>query len=330
VASEYYESCYAEMEKVHSEYVNSLTDESNKKKFYEMLYKIFLGSVTPTIRLSDGAYRDRGLLITMTDRSLRFYNSIARDILFETFSNHYFTIDRIVKVSKMFKDAQRGRRGEHFEELFFDVCQYYRPDIEVYSRRSYRTIHLKSNMWLRFDGKEFMPPRSIIEFSCWIKFGASYPRLDYAYVDMTDDGNWMLYLIQVSVSSFPAHNIDSARLELLFKKTGGTVQLASLLNLFFAEAFEVSPLYNDREKIVNFEVTDSQGISFRDRISILYVTPLTREDAKADSAPEFVEFLTFDNFPDNTKRFIDVGQRKRRRRSSPSRRSVKRIKSEET
>jgi len=145
---------------------------------------------------------------------------------------------------------------------------------------------------------------------------------------MTEDGSWMLYLIQVSISSFPAHNIDSARLELLFKKTGGTVQLASLLNLFFAEAFEVSPLYNDREKIVNFEVTDSQGISFRDRISILYVTPLTREDAKADSAPEFVEFLTFDNFPGYMKSYIDVGRNVRSRRSSPSRRSVKRIKSE--
>jgi len=30
---------------------------------------------------------------------------------------------------------------------------------------------------------------------------------------------------------------------------------------------------------------------------------------KADSAPEFVEFLTFDNFPDRMKPFIDVGQK---------------------
>jgi len=294
-----------------------------------MLYELFLGRETPAITLFDSAYRDLGLLLAMNDASLRFYNSIACDILFESFSKHYFTKERLVEVSKMFKDARRDGRGggEHFEELFLDLCQYYRPDIEVYSRRSYLKIHLKSNRWLRFDGKEFMPPRSKIEFSCWIKFGTHYPRLDYAYVDMTDDGNWMLYLIQVSVSSFPAHNIDLAQLERLFMKTGGSVQLASLLNSFFAEVFEVSPVYDAREKIVNFEVTDSQGISFRDRISILYVTPLTREDAKADSAPEFVEFLTFDNFPGYMKSYVG---RNVRRRSSPSRRSVKRIKSEET
>jgi len=327
LVSKFTKEVYNDMKKRHKEYVDSLKEE-DKETFYNMLYELFLGRETPAITLFDSAYRDRGLLLAMNDASLRFYNSIARDILFETFSNHYFTIDRIVKVSKMFKDAQRGRRGEHFEELFFDVCQYYRPDIEVYSRRSYRTIHLKSNMWLRFDGKEFMPPRSIIEFSCWIKFGTNYPRLDYAYVDMTDDGNWMLYLIQVSVSSFPAHNIDSAQLERLFMKTGGSVQLASLLNSFFAEVFEVSPVYDARKKIVNFEVTDSQGISFRDRISILYVTPLTREDAKADSAPDFVEFLTFDNFPGYMKSYIDVGRNVRSRRSSPSRSPVKRIKSE--
>jgi len=330
LVSKFTKEVYNDMKKRHKEYVDSLKEE-DKETFYNMLYELFLGRETPAITLFDSAYRDRGLLLAMNDASLRFYNSIARDILFEAFSNHYFTIDRIVKVSKMFKDARRDGRGggEHFEDLFLDVCQYYRPDIEVYSRRSYRTIHLKSNMWLRFDGKEFMPPRSIIEFSCWIKFGASYPQLDYAYVDMTD-GSWMLYLIQVSVSSFLVHNRDSARLELLFEKTGGTVPLASLLNSFFDGPFEVSPVYNDRKKIMDFEVTDSQGISFRDRISILYVTPLTREDAKADSAPEFVEFLTFDNFPGYMKSYIDVGQKVRSRRSSPSRRSVKRIKSEET
>ncbi|KAK4528678.1 hypothetical protein GAYE_SCF63G6623 [Galdieria yellowstonensis] len=320
---------YRDMKKRHDAYVNSLKEEE-KETFYDMLYKLFLGRQTPAITLFDSAYQDRGLLISLNDESLQFYNSLARDILFETFSNYYFTKDRIAEVSNKFKKARMDGRdgGEHFEELFLDLFQYYRPVIEVYSRRNYRTIHLKSNRWLIFDGKKLMPSRSNIEFSCWIKFGANYPRLDYAYVDMTDDGNWMLYLIQVSVSSFPAHNTGSAQLERLFKKTDGTVQLASLLNSFFAEVFEVSPVYDAREKIVNFEVTDSQGISFRDRISILYVTPLTREDAKADSAPDFVEFLTFDNFPGYMKSYIDVGRSVRSRRSSPSRSPVKRIKSE--
>ncbi|KAK4525357.1 hypothetical protein GAYE_SCF09G3265 [Galdieria yellowstonensis] len=322
-------NAFGDMKKRHEAYLNSLTEEK-KKAFYNMLYELFLGRETPAIALFDSAYRDRGLLLEMNNGSLRFYNSIARDVLFESFSNYYFTKERLVEVSNKFKEARRKgfSSGEYFEELFLHLCQQFRPDIEVYSRRSYRTIHLKSNLWLRFDGKEFMPPRPKIEFSCWIRFGTNYPRLDYAYVDVTDDGNWMLYLIQVSVSSFPAHDTDSAQLERLFKKTGGTVQLASLLNSFFAEVLEVSPVYDAREKIVNFEVTDSQGISCRDRISILYVTPLTREDAKADSAPEFVEFLTFDNFPGHMKSYIDVGLKVRSRRSSPRRRSVKQTEAE--
>ncbi|KAK4526218.1 hypothetical protein GAYE_SCF22MG4132 [Galdieria yellowstonensis] len=322
---------YRNMKKRHDTYVNSLKGEE-KETFYNMLYKLFLGRETPATTLFDSAYQDRGLLIPLHDESLQFYNSIARDVLFESFSNYYFTKERLVEVSNKFKEARRECRGggAYFEQLFLYLCYQFRPNIEVYSRASHRTIHLNSNVrWLRFDGKKFMRQRSKVNFSCWIKFGENYPQLDYAYVDMTD-GSWMLYLIQVSVSSFPVHNRDSARLELLFEKTGGTVPLASLLNSFFDGPFEVSPVYNDRKKIMDFEVTDSQGISFRDRISILYVTPLTREDAKADSAPEFVEFLTFDNFPGYMKSYIDVGQKVRSRRSSPSRRSVKRIKSEET
>ncbi|KAK4526106.1 hypothetical protein GAYE_SCF19G4018 [Galdieria yellowstonensis] len=303
-------NAFGDMKKRHEAYLDSLT-EKQKKASYNMLYELFLGRETPAITLFDSAYRDGGLLLEMKNGSVRFYNSIARDVLFESFSNYYFTKERLVEVSNKFKGARREgfSSGEYFEELFLHLCQQFRPDIEIYSRADYRTIHLKSNLWLRFDGKEFMPPRPKIEFSCWIKFGTNYPRLDYAYVDMTDDGNWMLYLIQVSVSSFPAHNTDSAQLERLFKKTDGTVQLASLLNSFFAEVFEVSPVYDAGEKLVNFEVTDSQGISFRDRISILYVTPLTKEDAKADSAPDFVKFLTFDNFRDDMKPFIDLRQK---------------------
>ncbi|KAK4528405.1 hypothetical protein GAYE_SCF56G6347 [Galdieria yellowstonensis] len=89
--------------------------------------------------------------------------------------------------------------------------------------------------------------------SCWIQFISNYPRLDYAYVDMTD-GKWMLYLIQVSVLPFSVHNRGSAQLELLFEKSGESVPLASLLSSFFGETFEVSPVYNARKKIVDFEM----------------------------------------------------------------------------
>jgi len=107
--------------------------------------------------------------------------------------------------------------------------------------------------------------------SCWIKFIRNYPRLDYAYVDMSN-GRWMLYLIQVSVSPFPVHNRDSAQLKLLFEKSGESVPLAALLNAFFDESVEVSPVYDARKKIVDFEVIDSKDTSCRERISILYVT----------------------------------------------------------
>jgi hypothetical protein len=140
----------------------------------------------------------------MNDGSLCFYNCIARHILFESFSNYYFTKERLVEVSNKFKEARRECRGggAYFEQLFSYLCYQFRPDIEVYSRASYRTIHLNSNVrWLRFDGKGLLPPCSKINFSCWINFGVNYSSLDYAYVDTTD-GGWMLRLIQVSVHLF--------------------------------------------------------------------------------------------------------------------------------
>jgi len=312
------------------EYVDSLKD-SKKTDFVEMLYKLFLGGKTPRITICEDAYRVRGLLITFKDRSLQFYNSVAREILFDTFTQFYFSDNRLVKISQKLKEARMNGFGgdEYFEELFLGLCFRFRPDVEIYSRASSRRIHFQSSAWFRFDGKCFDRRLSSIKMSCWIKFIRNNPCVDYAYVDMTD-GRWKLYLIQVSVSSFPVHNRDSARLKLLFEKSGEPVQLASLLHVLFDEPFEVSPVYDASKNIVDFEVTGSRGVSYRDRISILYVTPLIREDAKADSAPDFVEFLTFDNFPDNLKPFIDVGQKVRSRRRSRSRSAVKRIKSEET
>ncbi|KAK4526702.1 hypothetical protein GAYE_SCF26G4618 [Galdieria yellowstonensis] len=314
----------------HFEYVDSLKD-SKKTDFVEMLYKLFLGGKTPRITVCEDAYRDRGLLITFEDRSLQFYNSVAREILFDTFTQFYFSDHRLVKLSQKLKEARVNGFGgdEYFEELFLGLCLCFRPDIQIYSRASSRTIHFQSTAWFRFDGRCFDRLLSSIKMSCWIKFIRNNPCLDYAYVDMTD-GIWKLYLIQVSVSSFPVHNRDSARLELLFEKSGETVQLASLLNVLFDEPFEVSPVYDASKNIVDFEVTDSRGVSYRDRISILYVTPLTREDAKADSAPEFVEFLTFYNFPDDMKPFIDLGREVESVRISRRQLPVKRTNFEET
>ncbi|KAK4522228.1 hypothetical protein GAYE_HPEPCTG121G0107 [Galdieria yellowstonensis] len=111
VASRFYEECHADMQIIHSEYVKSLTDEVDKKAFYNMLYKLFLDRETPAITLFDRAYRDRGLLIAMNDGSLQFYNSIACDILYESFSNYYVTKDRLLELFKRFKEAQMAGAG---------------------------------------------------------------------------------------------------------------------------------------------------------------------------------------------------------------------------
>jgi len=318
------------MKRSHSEYVYSLND-SKKADLAEMLYKLFVGRETPRITICDNAYRHRGLLITFKDRSLQFYNSVARDILFDTFMELYFSLNRPIEVSQRLKETRRKGAGgdEYFQKLFLALfCPSYR-EFQTYSRVGGRTIHFESEVLFRFDGKYLDRRLSSISMSCWIQFIRNYPRLDYAYVDMTD-GKWMLYLIQVSVLPFSVHNRGSAQLELLFEKSGESVPLASLLSSFFGETFEVSPVYNARKKIVDFEVIDSEGTSCRERISFLYVTLLTREDVKADSAPKFVEFLTFDNFPDNLKHFIDIGQKVRSGRRPRSRRSLKRTESEKT
>ncbi|KAK4526878.1 hypothetical protein GAYE_SCF59G6420 [Galdieria yellowstonensis] len=317
------------MEKKHDEYVEAL-NKRKKAKFMKMLHKLFLGSETPRIRISDAAYRDRGLLIALNDGRLQFYNSIARDILFGTFSRYYFRKDRIVELSQKFKDSRGSgdSGGKYFEELFFVWCQCEYLQITLSSQLYNRTIRFTSSVWFRFDGKRIYPPRPTLDISCWIRFSENYPRLDYAYVDIIGD-RWILYLIQASVSSFPVHNRDSARLELLLTKSE-TCQLESLLNSFFDDAFEVSPVVDRKGNIVNFTVTDSKGTSCRERICILYVTPLTRSEAKADSAPEFVEFLTFEDCPGDLKPYINIRQKVRSRRRSRSQRPVKRKKSEES
>ncbi|KAK4529003.1 hypothetical protein GAYE_SCF72G6953 [Galdieria yellowstonensis] len=106
VAARFYQECYADMQIVHSEYIKSLTHEVSKKQFYDGLHKLFRGRETPAITLFDSAYRDRGLLIAMNDGSLQFYNSIACDILYESFSNYYVTKERILELSKRFKECQ--------------------------------------------------------------------------------------------------------------------------------------------------------------------------------------------------------------------------------
>jgi len=70
--------------------------------------------------------------------------------------------------------------------------------------------------------------------------------------------------------------------------------------------FQVSPVVDMKGNLVNFTVKDSNGISYRERICILYVTPLTGSEANADSVPELVQFLIFEDFPPNFKPYLSL------------------------
>ncbi|WP_230307774.1 hypothetical protein, partial [Brevundimonas mediterranea] len=58
---------------------------------------------------------------------------------------------------------------------------------------------------------------------------------------------------------------------------------------------------------VDFHLLDSKDNDHRDCISIVYVTPLTFQEAKgASSVPKYVEFLCFEGFPESFQNLIDL------------------------
>jgi hypothetical protein len=98
--SKFHKRVIADMQRKHDEYVVAL-DERKKAEFVQMLRKLFYSSETPKVRTCDAAYRDRGFLIALNDCSLKFYNSIARDILHRACLELVFTeMSRKYKKSK--------------------------------------------------------------------------------------------------------------------------------------------------------------------------------------------------------------------------------------
>lgn len=71
------------MKRKHMEYIRS--PHYKELEFRQFLYSLFLKKSSPTTDLADVDYIDRGLLIAMNDKTLRFYNSVARDILIQSF-----------------------------------------------------------------------------------------------------------------------------------------------------------------------------------------------------------------------------------------------------
>ncbi|KAK4525224.1 hypothetical protein GAYE_SCF09G3131 [Galdieria yellowstonensis] len=141
-----------------------------------MLYGLFLSNENPRRILCESSYLDRGLLIPVNCFYLRFYNSIACDILFQTFSRFYSTLSGQVELSKMLERTQvRRGKGGCSDDVFFLWCLYECPVIELHSRSCTARIQFTTNQLWRFDGKLFDPPLKKIMDSCWLDSARMMP-----------------------------------------------------------------------------------------------------------------------------------------------------------
>eukprot|EP00871_Galdieria_phlegrea_P003316 jgi/Galph1/3986/GphlegSOOS_G2679.1 len=181
------------MERKHVQYIESLKTDDD---FLEILRALFLGDCTPSMDICNSAYLARGLFIVMKNRTLRFYNNIAGDILFFTFKCRMLSEERLLEYHKGFRPCPEKKEMMHLKNSFF------RPQLQD---AFLNAVGFEGRKWLRLDGKYFGPICSGITSSCWLRFTKDYAPLDLAYVDIEDD-NWMLLLLQLSIYSFPQHN----------------------------------------------------------------------------------------------------------------------------
>eukprot|EP00871_Galdieria_phlegrea_P000664 jgi/Galph1/1599/GphlegSOOS_G297.1 len=296
VESDFTEDVSLVMKRSHDKYVDSLKSSSAEDSFSDMLRALFLDKSAPHLSVAHGAYRDRGLLISMNDRSLKFYNSIARNILFSTFLRFWAKSEYIAKLSDRYITEIGSEKGYAFEAIFFLWCLLNKPFFEIRAQNEMGTVRFEQSRWLKLQGHNFDPTVEKVTRSCWLKFTETHARLDLAYIDM-ESSNWNIYFMQLSISSFSQHNRGSAEIQHLFDPPERP-QLASLLETIFGETgFQVSVIRDDSNQIVDFEVLDPNGMSCRNRITILYVTPLSESDVGISSAPKFVGFLTFESYP---------------------------------
>eukprot|EP00871_Galdieria_phlegrea_P005216 jgi/Galph1/5696/GphlegSOOS_G4348.1 len=104
ISANFVDENFEQMKKRHKQYVRSLNPDS-KPEFHELLYSLFLDRSIPVTRLADGAYRDRGLLIATSEKKLRFYNSLARDILFKSFLDVFKSEQELARLADRFRSA---------------------------------------------------------------------------------------------------------------------------------------------------------------------------------------------------------------------------------
>ncbi|GJQ15275.1 hypothetical protein GpartN1_g7066.t1 [Galdieria partita] len=206
---------YSEMTRSHNDYLDGLRSEREKRAFDSMLYKLFMDRNKPNITVADGAYRDLGLLVVVSRIYLRFYNSVARDILLSSFLERYASENYLAELFKRYR-SDPGTRGQTFEKLFFLWFINRTEEVTIRSdSKPYRNLSLSCNSWVRLVGDEFDPPMKKFTHSCWILLEERHARFDYIFVDIVNS-QWHIYFFQVSISSFYDHNRDSAAIENFF------------------------------------------------------------------------------------------------------------------
>ncbi|GJQ08210.1 hypothetical protein GpartN1_g1.t1 [Galdieria partita] len=203
---------YSEMTRSHNDYLDGLRSEREKRAFDSMLYKLFMDRSKPNITIADGAYTSRGLLVVVSRIYLRFYNSVARDILLSSFLERYASENYLAELFKRYR-SDPGTRGQTFEKLFFLWFINRTEEVTIRSdSKPYRNLSLSCNSWVRLVGDEFDPPMNKFTHSCWILLEERHPRFDYIFVNIVNS-QWHIYFFQVSISSFYSHNRDSAAIE---------------------------------------------------------------------------------------------------------------------
>ncbi|GJQ09909.1 hypothetical protein GpartN1_g1700.t1 [Galdieria partita] len=203
---------YSEMIRKHNVYLDGLRSEREKSDFDSMLYKLFMDRNKPNITVADGAYISRGLLVVVNRIYLRFYNSVARDILLSSFLKRYASENYLAELFERYR-SDPSTRGQTFEKLFFLWFINRTEEVTIRSdSKPYRNLSLSCNSWVRLIREEFDPPMKKFTHSCWILLEERYPRFDYIFVDIVNS-QWHIYFFQVSISSFYSHNRDSAAIE---------------------------------------------------------------------------------------------------------------------
>eukprot|EP00871_Galdieria_phlegrea_P000492 jgi/Galph1/1443/GphlegSOOS_G16.1 len=110
------------MERKHVQYIESLKTGDVDDDFLEILRALFLGDCTPSMDICNSAYLARGLFIVMKNRTLRFYNNIAGDILFFTFKCRMLSEERLLELSQRFQTLSGEERNDAFKELILSWC----------------------------------------------------------------------------------------------------------------------------------------------------------------------------------------------------------------